>query len=44
MPDDAVALRRDVAHDLRDRLGGDGDPAELGLAHDVIHRASLDDK
>ena len=44
--DDAVALGRDVADDLRDRLGGDGDPPEVGRAGEMgalVHAARLDD-
>src|SRR5262249_39886303 len=45
-PDDPVALRSDVPHDLRDRLGPDGDRSELGRPCDVgapVHAARLDD-
>ena len=44
--DDAVALGGDVADDLRDRLGRDGDPPEVGRAGEMgalVHAARLDD-
>ena len=43
---DAVALGGDVADDLGDRLGRDGDPPEIGRAREMgalVHAARLDD-
>ena len=44
--DDAVALGGDVTDDLRDRLGRDGDPPEVGRPREMdalVHAARLDD-